>query len=172
MSRPPPRCPSLLPPQQNVTGVLLTSSRYFMLTELAVSAGPCVEWAAVDMGAVQPVGVLRFRYWSPDSAAADLHVSADGIAWTPIRVRGGTAEGMRKRRGAQGVRYQNFKNKLRSCMVSAACDASLVSSVHMHAQTGLDPSQLSTLEIYLPSVMQVGWVCWAGVVRGSCGVRS
>ncbi|KAG2424160.1 hypothetical protein HXX76_014693 [Chlamydomonas incerta] len=89
-----------------VTGVSLESPLRFMLTELAVSAGPCVEWAAVDMGAVQPVGVLRFRYWSPDSAAADLHVSADGVAWTAIR-------------------------------------------------TGLDPNQLSALEIYLPDVMQI-----------------
>ncbi|KAG2432171.1 hypothetical protein HXX76_009091 [Chlamydomonas incerta] len=90
----------------NVVGVLLTSPRFFMLTELAVSAGPCVEWAAVDMGSVRQVGVLRFRYWAPDSASADLHVSADGVSWTPIR-------------------------------------------------TGLDPNQLSTLEIYLPTIMQI-----------------
>ncbi|GLC70243.1 hypothetical protein PLESTF_000947600 [Pleodorina starrii] len=70
---------------QDVVGVRLESNGSFTLTEVAVMAAPCIEWATVDMGAIREVGTLRFRFWSPDAEYTNMSVSADGANWTNIR---------------------------------------------------------------------------------------
>ncbi|KXZ55128.1 hypothetical protein GPECTOR_3g28 [Gonium pectorale] len=70
---------------QDVVGVRLESASRFRLTEVAVQVTSCVEWAVVDMGDIKEVGVLRFRFWSPDAIYTNMSVSADGVEWDVIR---------------------------------------------------------------------------------------
>ncbi|KXZ49482.1 hypothetical protein GPECTOR_21g708 [Gonium pectorale] len=56
------------------------------LPEVAVQVTSCVECAVVDMGDIKEVGVLRFRFWSPDAIYTNMSVSADGVEWDVIRV--------------------------------------------------------------------------------------
>lgn len=43
----------------NVAAIRIQSDASFTATEVAVQTGPCLQWAAVDMGSVKDVGRVR-----------------------------------------------------------------------------------------------------------------
>ena len=76
-----------------VVAVRVQSTAGFTLTEVAVQAGPCTQWATTDLGAVQQVSMLRVRFWSPDADTTTLLTSVDAVTWTTIDVSGGRGVG-------------------------------------------------------------------------------
>jgi serine/threonine-protein kinase ATR len=70
-------------PAEAITAVVLRAAANFTTTELATYRGPCVEAVTVDLGAEQPVGVVRSRHWAGGKGLSTaLYGSVDGAAWT------------------------------------------------------------------------------------------
>lgn len=69
----------------DIVSVRVQSTAGFTLTEFGVQTGNCYQWATVDMGAVNQVGMIRVRVWSPNATATALLFSEDGSSWTKAR---------------------------------------------------------------------------------------